>query len=281
MCFSVGDVPTRTTNKFAAAPKNEVRSAHRERWVAATGRDKEPTVTRDPPRHFQPPVASLRFALSLLVSAAIVTAALLPTASFAVSGGGLDYANLDITGMDFSKGNYKGKDFTQGTDERMNATLGRRRTPWVHWHASTASIPTFRTNCHSSPHYCLCLPPDASVIAKTTNFAGSNLQGCRFFKAYLVKANFEGSDLRGASLEDTSMDGANLRNAIASGAYFSTSILDTESVENADFTDAQVRRSQRHRRAHLPFHATMMSATSCAAERSLSVLQSGRNPANV
>ena len=31
----------------------------------------------------------------------------------AVSGGGLDFANLDITGQDFSNGNYKGKDFTQ------------------------------------------------------------------------------------------------------------------------------------------------------------------------
>ena len=37
----------------------------------------------------------------------------LPWAAYAVSGGGLDYANLDITGQDFSKGNYKGKDFTQ------------------------------------------------------------------------------------------------------------------------------------------------------------------------
>jgi uncharacterized protein YjbI with pentapeptide repeats len=79
-----------------------------------------------------------------------------------------------------------------------------------------------------------------SVIAKTTNFAGSNLQGCRFYKAYLAQANFEGADLRGASLEDTSMDGASLKNAIAAGAYFSASIMDTKSVENADFTDAQL-----------------------------------------
>ena len=33
----------------------------------------------------------------------------------AVSGGGLDYANLDITASpDFANGNFKGKDFTQG-----------------------------------------------------------------------------------------------------------------------------------------------------------------------
>lgn len=36
-----------------------------------------------------------------------------PVASLAVSGGGLDYANLDITGQDFSNNSYKGKDFTQ------------------------------------------------------------------------------------------------------------------------------------------------------------------------
>lgn len=36
-----------------------------------------------------------------------------PAVSLAVSGGGLDYANLDITGQDFSKNSYKGKDFTQ------------------------------------------------------------------------------------------------------------------------------------------------------------------------
>lgn len=37
----------------------------------------------------------------------------IPVASLAVSGGGLDFANLDITGQDFSSGNYKNKDFTQ------------------------------------------------------------------------------------------------------------------------------------------------------------------------
>jgi uncharacterized protein YjbI with pentapeptide repeats len=63
-----------------------------------------------------------------------------PQASLAVSGGGLDYANIDITGQDFSNSNaYKGKDFSQ-------------------------------------------------VIAKGTIFANSNLQGCRFYKAYLVRA---------------------------------------------------------------------------------------------
>jgi uncharacterized protein YjbI with pentapeptide repeats len=36
-----------------------------------------------------------------------------PQAGIAVSGGGLDFANMDITAQDFSNQNYKGKDFTQ------------------------------------------------------------------------------------------------------------------------------------------------------------------------
>ena len=84
-------------------------------------------------------------------------------------------------------------------------------------------------------HTCTC----CTVIAKTTSFANSNLQGCRFYKAYLVGADFTGADLRGASLEDTSMDDAILKNANAAGAYFSASILDAKTLENADFTDAQ------------------------------------------
>lgn len=109
----------------------------------------------------------------------------------AVSGGGKDYANLDITGQDFANQNYRGKDFSQ-------------------------------------------------VIAKGTEFMNSNLQGCRFYKAYLVNADFSGADLRGASVEDTSMDGAILKGTNAAGAYFGQSLLDVGTLENADFTDAQI-----------------------------------------
>lgn len=79
-----------------------------------------------------------------------------------------------------------------------------------------------------------------TVLAKKTSFAGSNLQGCRFYKAYLVQVDFTGADLRGASLEDTSMDEANLKNVNAAAAYFSRSILDVKNLENIDLTDAQV-----------------------------------------
>lgn len=80
------------------------------------------------------------------------------------------------------------------------------------------------------------------VIAKATDFQNSNLQGCRFYKAFLVGTNFEGADIRGAALEDTSMDDANLKNAIAVGAYFSASLIDVASAEGADFTDASIPR---------------------------------------
>lgn len=79
-----------------------------------------------------------------------------------------------------------------------------------------------------------------TVLAKQTTFAGSNLQGCRFYKAYLVQTDFTGADIRGASLEDTSMDEADLKNVNAAGAYFSRSILDVKNLENIDLTDAQV-----------------------------------------
>lgn len=36
------------------------------------------------------------------------------------------------------------------------------------------------------------------------------------------------------------MDGANLKGANAAGAYFSASILDAQTLENGDFTDAQL-----------------------------------------
>jgi len=132
--------------------------------------------------------ASNTFAAFFMATAIAIAA---PFGANAVSGGGLDYANLDITGQDFSNTKYKGKDFTQ-------------------------------------------------VIAKGTSFVNSNLQGCRFYKAYLVNTDFTGADLRGAALEDTSMDGAILKDTIASGAYFGQSLLDVQTVENADFTDAQI-----------------------------------------
>ena len=49
------------------------------------------------------------------------------------------------------------------------------------------------------------------VLARNTNFAGSNLFGCRMPKAYLINANFEGADIRGVSFESTNMENTNLK----------------------------------------------------------------------
>jgi uncharacterized protein YjbI with pentapeptide repeats len=49
-----------------------------------------------------------------IVSSLLAFSLAVAAPAYAVSGGGLDFANLDISGQDFSNGNYKGKDFTQG-----------------------------------------------------------------------------------------------------------------------------------------------------------------------
>jgi len=152
----------------------------------------EVTHKNDDDKQFAASIASAAMMCSMTMTMMMMMTTI-PAPASAVSGGGLDYAGLDISGQDFSNNSktYKGKDFTQ-------------------------------------------------VLAKATTFANSNLQGCRFYKAYLVKADFSNADIRGAALEDTNMEGANLRNAIASGAYFGQSLLDVESAENADFTDATI-----------------------------------------
>jgi hypothetical protein len=56
------------------------------------------------------PVLTAALALLLLPAALLPVP---PSAAYAVSGVGLDYANLDFSGQDFSNQSYKGKDFTQ------------------------------------------------------------------------------------------------------------------------------------------------------------------------
>mmetsp|Transcript_34782 Transcript_34782/g.74072 ORF Transcript_34782/g.74072 Transcript_34782/m.74072 type:complete len:230 (+) Transcript_34782:78-767(+) len=64
-----------------------------------------PTLPSSSSSALEKSVKSSLAAASILLGAA--------TSAFAVSGGGLDYAGLDISGQDFSNGDYKGKDFTQ------------------------------------------------------------------------------------------------------------------------------------------------------------------------
>ncbi|OEU08392.1 hypothetical protein FRACYDRAFT_144493, partial [Fragilariopsis cylindrus CCMP1102] len=78
------------------------------------------------------------------------------------------------------------------------------------------------------------------VLARKTNFQKSIFTGCRFQNAYLIDADFGSADLRGVSFERTNMENVVLTNAIASGAYFDQNLLEAKSVENVDFTDAQI-----------------------------------------
>lgn len=115
------------------------------------------------------------FFLATTTAASILFLAGAPTPASAVSGGGLDYAGLDITGRDFSNGDYKGKDFTQ-----------------VCLHMCVSSANTFSSSCWLwRIHVCTSIKTlinhfSRQTIAKGANFAKSNLQGCRFYKAYLV-----------------------------------------------------------------------------------------------
>jgi hypothetical protein len=104
----------------------------------AIDNDNDATVVEQSARRALVQSLVVTFATVLVATSASTLSFPLP--SGAVSGGGLDFAGIDITGQDFSNNinAYKGKDFTQ-------------------------------------------------VIAKGTNFRGSNLQGCRFYKAYLVR----------------------------------------------------------------------------------------------
>jgi hypothetical protein len=63
----------------------------------------------------QEPHFSSSWMLPLVSTAAAACLTLTAAPAWAVSGGGLDFAGTDISGQIFSNGNYKGKDFTQGT----------------------------------------------------------------------------------------------------------------------------------------------------------------------
>ena len=186
-----------------------------------------------------------------------------PQLAVAVSGGGLDYANIDITGQDFSNDPkaYKGKDFTQVCLLFVFVVLWNTVLfcSYVVIHLVRMVVVFYLCDGWMDAIFngwaiIYCMPllwtpyfltlmilfETTQVIAKGTKFMNSNLQGCRFYKAYLVNADFSGADLGGAALEDTSMDGASLKGSVAAGAYFSASLLDVATLEDADFTDASI-----------------------------------------
>lgn len=100
------------------------------------------------------------------IAASILTlSTLLPQPAIAVSGGGLDYAGLDITGQDFSNSkSYKGKDFTQTIAKGTNFS---------------------NSNLQGCRFY--------KAFLVNANFEGSDLRG-----ASLEDTNMEGANLKNA-----------------------------------------------------------------------------------
>ncbi len=80
---------------------------------AAAANDDHDGTERITPSQTQSLVPSSTKAIAAAASILFATTTALSGAAWAVSGGGMDYANIDLTGQDFSNGNYKGKDFTQ------------------------------------------------------------------------------------------------------------------------------------------------------------------------
>lgn len=117
----------------------------------------------------QSPLSNVATVFASTVAVGVMLLSTVGSTAWAVSGGGLDYAGIDISGQDFSNASYKGKDFTQ---VRILC-----RAYVAVWYFKYCINGTYIANSFSR----------AQVLAKATNFAKSNLQGCRFYKAYLVR----------------------------------------------------------------------------------------------
>jgi len=81
----------------------------------------------------------------------------------------------------------------------------------------------------------------SSCDARGVKLVGSNLRGSRFFKAYLTKADLTGAYLTGGSLENAKLEGTILTDAILVNGYTGQGFEKVKSIENVDFTDAQIR----------------------------------------
>jgi len=124
-------------------------------------------------------------------AAALLVAFAAVPSSFAVSGGGLDYAGLDISNQDFSKGNYKGKDFTQ--------VLARN------------------TNFAGS-NLAGCRFPKAYLI--NANYEGADIRGVSFEGTNLESVNLKSAIASGAYFGETVLEVSSIENADFTDAQF-------------------------------------------------------------
>lgn len=156
--------------------------ATKRRTVNLLSKSKEPS---NRPSNIRPALWATAAATLLLASSTFVQAA------FAVSGGGLDYAGLDISNQDFSKGNYKGKDFTQ--------VLARN------------------TNFAGS-NLAGCRFPKAYLI--NANYEGADIRGVSFEGTNLEMTNLKNANAAGAYFGATVVDAASVENADFTDAQF-------------------------------------------------------------
>lgn len=119
--FRNGNI-VRSISVVVPAPKStELRSTTHRDTERRREEEKKEIATASRPRPFS------TFLASAIV---ILSASLGHCGAWAVSGGGLDYAGLDISGEDYSNGDYKGKDFSQviakGTNFSKSNLVGCR-----------------------------------------------------------------------------------------------------------------------------------------------------------
>ncbi|CAM9616373.1 unnamed protein product [Sphacelaria rigidula] len=139
------------------------------------------------PADFRATVATWTLAAVMFCATPLVS----PSNVAAISGGGLDYAGLNLTGQDFSKGKYKSKDFSGVVAKEVNFKGSDLR-----------GARFFKADL------------------KEANFAGANLG----------TASFEEADLEGAVLTNSVATGSYFGNNMAnvgdiSGADFTDALI--------------------------------------------------------
>lgn len=154
--------------------------------VARTDDDRDARSQSQPqsPHSIVPPSLSRS---AKVAAATLATAASLVLGNagnaWAVSGGGLDYAGLDLSGQDFSNGNYKGKDFTQ--------TLAR----------GTTFANSNLQGCRFFKAYLI-----------NTDFEGADVRGVTFEFSSMDDANLKDVNAKGAYFGQSLLDVKTLEN---------------------------------------------------------------------
>jgi len=115
------------------------------------------------------PVKKMASAARIATATLTLTLLVMTSPAGAVSGGGSDFASLDISGQDFSNSNYKGKDFTQ---------VVAKGTTFV------------KSNLQGCRFY--------NAFLVNSDFEDADARGASFERNNMDGVNLKGADLRGA-----------------------------------------------------------------------------------